>query len=92
MFSESAEDAVHILLCDHADDLDIRSRNSRRAGAEDFFDDGIVDLPLSLLHEHFPDRQSTLIGTELLGVHLSGLRSTVYHIQHIHRAVADIGN
>jgi len=52
----------------------------------------VPDLPLGLLHKHFPDRQGTLIGAEFLGVHLATLGSATHHIQHIHRAVADIRN
>ena len=92
MLTEPAEDPIHILLCDHADELDICRRNGCSTGAQGFFDDGIVDLPLGLLHEHLPDGKGALIGAELLGVHLATLGSAVHHIKHIHGAVADIRN
>ena len=64
----------------------------RRAGNQYLVDYGVVDFPLRFLHKGFPYAERTLVSSEFLGEHFALLRLAVYHIQHIHRAVADVGN
>ena len=66
--------------------------NVRRPGAENFIDDGIVQLPLRLPHEGFPDGKCALVSAKLFREHLAGHRLAVGNEKHIHGAIADVGN
>ena len=48
-----------------------------------------IAFSLCFLHKGLPYAERTLISPEFLGEHFALLRLTVYHIQHIHRAVAE---
>ena len=51
-----------------------------------------VSPQLRFLHKGFPNTERTLVSSEFLGEHFALLRLAVYHIQHIHRTVANVGN
>lgn len=90
VFTEPTKDVAYILRRDLPDDALVGGGNIRGPRDQHFLDDGVVDLAPGPLHEHLPHGEGALIGAEFLGVHLSRLRSAVDHVQHIHRAVADV--
>ena len=92
MFPQAAEDVLYIGGCHTADDLQVGRSDVRLAGAKHSVDRVIVDLPLRLPEECLPHGEGTLMGAEFLGEHPARERFSVADIQHVHRAVADVGD
>ena len=90
--TKSAENVPHIFSGNALDDFKVSRSNICRAGNQHFINYGVVNFPLRFLHKGFPYAERTLISSEFLGEHFALLRFAVYHIQHIHCAVADVGN
>ena len=92
MVTKSAENILYIFRRNALDDFKISRNNIRRAGNKNLVYNGVVDFPLCSLHKGFPYAERTLISSEFLSEHFTLLRFAIDHIQHIHCAVADVGN
>ena len=92
MFTKPAENIFYIFRRNGSDNFLIGRSDICRTCDKNFLDNGIVDFTLGFLHKHLPHCKGTLISSKLFSIHFACLRSAVYHIQHVHCAVANIRN